>query len=157
MLPKAVIWITLLFFCWPSQIWITALPSNLNQLMQFGFFLQPSIEWPIWSPTWFHKHIFLVNGCKKSLTTNKETPPNNDKFCMIAFNTRSKCPKVSLSLIFHILSSAYKKVLNTWLFLFVGFHSWLNREIKWRMQCNAIANCSSWLIKSLVLLSQKSF
>ena len=35
-------------------------------------------------------------GCKKSPTINKETPLNGDEFCMITFNARSKCPKVSL-------------------------------------------------------------
>ena len=36
---------------------------------------------------------------KKFPTTNKETPPNGDELCMIAFNTRSKCPKVSFPII----------------------------------------------------------
>ena len=55
--------------------------------------------------------LWLTGGtCKKSPTTNKETPPNGDEFCMIAFNVRSNVQKfLVLSLIFNLLS----KLLST--------------------------------------------
>ena len=44
--------------------------------------------------------FWLKGGiCKKSPTTNKETPPNGDEFYLIAFNSRFKCLKVSFSII----------------------------------------------------------
>ena len=56
---------------------------------------------------------------KKSPTTNKETPPNGNEFCMIAFNPRSKCPEVFfLSLIFHLLPKLLN--INLHLFLKIG-------------------------------------
>ena len=38
-----------------------------------------------------------TDNCKKNPTTNKETPPDGEELFMI--NARSKCPKVSLSII----------------------------------------------------------
>ena len=61
-------------------------------------------------PFWLTGH-----SCKKSPTSNKETPPNVDKFCIIAFNATSKCLKVSLPII-HI-SSIIKTFKYWYLFL----------------------------------------
>ena len=75
--------------------------------------------------------FWLTGGsCKKS-TTNKETPQNGDEFCMIPFNARSKCPKVSLTIIDISLSKLlgtgivfhHMKKFITWLFILVGFQS----------------------------------
>ena len=123
-----------------------------------------------WTPFWLTEE-----SCKKS-TANKETPPNGEEFYMTAFNARSKCPKLSLPII--DISSSIKtfkyryvsqhmKTFITWLFILKGFQSWLNRKIKYRMQCNTIdtysnfsSRCSHknrWLIKVLVWISQNSF
>ena len=60
--------------------------------------------------------FWLTGGSyKKSPTTNKETPPNGEEFCMIAFNARSKCPKVSLPII--DISSIIKTFKYWYLFL----------------------------------------
>ena len=68
--------------------------------MQLEFFRQPSIN-DLYDPLlgFMNTPFWLTGGsCKKS-TTNKETPQNGDEFCMIPFNARSKCPKVSLTII----------------------------------------------------------
>ena len=68
-----------------------------------------------------------IGSCKKSPTTNKETPANADKFCMIAFKAVSKWPKVSLSIIdissiiktlkVLVFVSQHMKSFITWLFI----------------------------------------
>ena len=55
--------------------------------------------------------FWLTGGsCKKSPTTNKETPPNGDEFWMISFKLDLNVQKfLFLSLIFYLLS----KLLST--------------------------------------------
>ena len=50
-MAKAFIWITSLFVCWPSQTLL--IKQNLDHC-SWNFFPKPSIEWLVWSFTWFH-------------------------------------------------------------------------------------------------------
>ena len=50
-------------------------------------------------------------SCKKYPIINKETSPNGEKFFVIIFNARSKCPEASLPII--DLSSVIKTFLST--------------------------------------------
>ena len=117
-----------------SEIWFTALSNNFNQLMQL------SHNHPLnnlYDPllVFINTYCWLKSGnWKKSPTINNETLPNGNEFCMIAFNFRSKCTKVSL-LSTDICFSTYEVIHHLAFYTYRISITRVTSEMKCRMQC----------------------